>query len=153
MLFAGSHVLQTTLPYKGGPACAIVTDTGANTVEGRQVKDILHPTPIEFVFLEHLKLVFIILILWGIVIMGICFVILGGDSVDSWFYGAFGISKVLTPLLPAVLVIGQSVSAQRLKEIGILCVDLQRITLGGKVEIFAFDKTGILFPHYIRNLD
>jgi magnesium-transporting ATPase (P-type) len=56
-----------------------------------------------------------------------------------------GVAKVLSPLIPAVLVIGQSVAAERLREKGILCVDLQRITLGGKVKIFAFDKTGLLF--------
>lgn len=51
---------------------------------------------------------------------------------------------VLSPLLPAVLVIGQSVASERLRKQGIMCVDLNRITLGGKVKVFAFDKTGTL---------
>lgn len=72
MLFAGSKVFQTSDPVGGGRVCAVVTDTGAETVKGRLVKDILYPTPIIFVFLEHLKMVFALLGLWGIVIMFLC---------------------------------------------------------------------------------
>ena len=56
----------------------------------------------------------------------------------------FTISQVLSPLLPAVLVIGQSVASERLRKKKIICTDLQRVTLGGKVKIFCFDKTGTL---------
>jgi cation-transporting ATPase 13A3/4/5 len=56
----------------------------------------------------------------------------------------FTISQVLSPLLPAVLVIGQSVASERLARKGINCVDLDRITLSGKVKIYCFDKTGTL---------
>lgn len=147
MLFAGSKVAQTNAVGGVGideRVCAVVTDTGADTVKGRLVKDILYPTKIVFVFLEHLKLVFGVLIVWGVILLMASVGMLGGDSVDSWFYGMFTISQVLSPLLPAVLVIGQSVAAERLRTRGILCVDLQRITLGGKVKIFAFDKTGMV---------
>ena len=65
-------------------------------------------------------------------------------TIGSWFYGMFGISQVLSPILPAVLVIGQSVSSERLRSKGIMCVDLNRITLAGKVKVFCFDKTGTL---------
>ena len=65
-------------------------------------------------------------------------------TIGSWFYGMFGISQVLSPLLPAVLVIGQSVSSERLRSKGIMCLDLNRITLAGKVKVFCFDKTGTL---------
>jgi cation-transporting ATPase 13A3/4/5 len=53
----------------------------------------------------------------------------------------FTISQILSPLLPAVLVIGQAIAAERLAKKGIMCVDLQRITLAGKVKVFCFDKT------------
>lgn len=142
MLYAGSKIFQTSQPQGGGRVCAVVTDTGADSIKGKLVKDILYPTPIIFVFLEHLKLVFALLGIWGIAIMFLMMWIIGSDSIDSWFYGAIGVTKVLSPLLPAVLVIGQSVAAERLRKKNILCVDLQRITLGGKVKVFAFDKTG-----------
>jgi cation-transporting ATPase 13A3/4/5 len=56
----------------------------------------------------------------------------------------FTISQILSPLLPAVLVIGQSVASERLAKRGIMCVDLDRITLSGKVKVYCFDKTGTL---------
>jgi P-type E1-E2 ATPase len=77
-----------------------------------------------------------------------CFFFLIGDvgtsGTDAWFYGMFSLSQILSPLLPAVLVIGQSQACNRLLKKGILCVDLKRITIAGKVKVFCFDKTGTL---------
>ncbi|KAJ3227168.1 hypothetical protein HK099_003131 [Clydaea vesicula] len=108
-MYAGCKIYQVQPPAQDEPVCAIVTETGANTL---------------------------------MLLLSILF--LGSESVDSWFYGMFTISQVLSPLLPAVLVIGQSVASERLRKHKILCVDLQRVTLGGKVKIFCFDKTGTL---------
>jgi magnesium-transporting ATPase (P-type) len=101
MLFAGSKIAQVNAVVNSGDGngvgsrvCAVVTDTGADTVKGRLVKDILYPTKIVFVFLEHLKLVFGVLvclvtfnyqILWGVLLLLASVGMLGGDSVDSWF--------------------------------------------------------------------
>ncbi|KAJ3217373.1 hypothetical protein HDU67_008075 [Dinochytrium kinnereticum] len=143
-LFAGCFVLQTQPARRGAPVLAIVTSTGARTSKGRLVKDILYPSAVSFVFTEHLKVVFPSLILWGIIMLGVSIAMIGTQGVDSWFYGMFTISQVLSPLLPAVLVIGQSVASERLAKQGIMCVDLDRITLAGKVKVFCFDKTGTL---------
>jgi cation-transporting ATPase 13A3/4/5 len=42
------------------------------------------------------------------------------------------------------MVIGQSIASERLRKNGIVTVDLNRITLAGKVKLFCFDKTGTL---------
>ncbi|KAJ3197057.1 hypothetical protein HK101_006240 [Irineochytrium annulatum] len=143
-LYAGCFILQTQPTKKNSPVLAIVTSTGAMTTKGRLVKDILYPSSVSFVFTEHLKVVFPMLILWGIVMLALSIGMIGTQGVDSWFYGMFTISQVLSPLLPAVLVIGQSVASERLAKKGIMCVDLDRITLSGKVKVFCFDKTGTL---------
>ncbi|KAJ3321500.1 hypothetical protein HDU76_014084, partial [Blyttiomyces sp. JEL0837] len=143
-LYAGCHVLEAQPSGKGRPVVAIVSSTGATTSKGRLVKDILFPSPISFVFTQHLKIVVPLLILWGVFMLILSVVFLGTQGVDSWFYGMFTISQVLSPLLPAVLVIGQSVASDRLAKSGILCVDLDRITLSGKVKVYCFDKTGTL---------
>ncbi|KAI9317824.1 hypothetical protein DFJ73DRAFT_967558 [Zopfochytrium polystomum] len=143
-LYAGCHVLEAQSSTRGKPVLAIVTATGAQTSKGKLVKDILFPSPVSFVFYEHLKVVFPLLIVWGFVVLGLSVIMLGASSVDSWFYGMMSISQVLSPLLPAVLVIGQSVASERLTKKGILCVDLDRITLSGKVKVYCFDKTGTL---------
>ncbi|KAJ3014733.1 UNVERIFIED_CONTAM: hypothetical protein HDU68_000163, partial [Siphonaria sp. JEL0065] len=143
-LYAGCFVLEAQPISKGKPVLAIVTATGAVTSKGRLVKDILFPTKVSFVFNEHLKVVFPSLILWGMVMLILSVFLLGTTGADAWFYGMFTISQVLSPLLPAVLVIGQSVASERLSKKGILCVDLDRITLSGKVKVYCFDKTGTL---------
>ncbi|KAJ3112290.1 hypothetical protein HDU96_004734 [Phlyctochytrium bullatum] len=143
-LYAGCHVLETQPSKPSAPVIAIVFATGATTSKGRLVRDILYPSSVSFVFQEHLKIVFPMLIVWGIVMLGASIGMIGNQGVDSWFYGMFTISQVLSPLLPAVLVIGQSVASERLAKRGILCVDLDRITLSGKVKVFCFDKTGTL---------
>ncbi|KAJ3350112.1 hypothetical protein HDU83_009893 [Entophlyctis luteolus] len=143
-LFAGCYVLETQPSEKSKPVIAVVTATGAMTSKGRLVKDILFPSKVSFVFHEHLKVVFCLLLGWGIVMLVLSMLFLGTNGTDAWFYGMFSISQVLSPLLPAVLVIGQSVASIRLAKKGILCVDLDRITLSGKVKVFCFDKTGTL---------
>eukprot|EP00842_Homolaphlyctis_polyrhiza_P007118 jgi/Hompol1/996/HPOL_001171-RA len=143
-LYAGCHILETRPDIPHEPVTAIVLATGASTAKGRLVRDILYPMPVSFVFLEHLKIVLPLLIMWGVVMLALSMFMLGTLNSDAWFYGMFTISQVLSPLLPAVLVIGQSISAERLRERGIMCVDLSRITLAGKVSVFCFDKTGTL---------
>ncbi|KAJ3029562.1 UNVERIFIED_CONTAM: hypothetical protein HDU68_011776, partial [Siphonaria sp. JEL0065] len=143
-LYAGCFILEAQASAKGRPVLAVVTATGALTSKGRLVKDILFPMQISFVFNEHLKVVFPILILWGVVMLVLSMYFMGSFGADSWFYGMFTISQVLSPLLPAVLVIGQSVASDRLAKNGILCVDLDRITLSGKIKVYCFDKTGTL---------
>ena len=46
----------------------------------------------------------------------------------------FVISQLISPLLPAALVVGQSVAAGRLRKKNIFCVDLPRILMAGKSE-------------------
>lgn len=140
-LFAGCHVLEAQSAKR---VTALVLATGAESVKGTLVRDILYPVPILFVFIEQLKVVFPILLLWGIIMLFASVAMLGVESIDSWFYGMFTISQVLSPLLPAVLVVGQSISAQRLAMKKISCTDFSRITLAGKVKVFCFDKTGTL---------
>ena len=69
---------------------------------------------------------------------------MGRGDIYSWFFGIFLVSEVINPLLPAALVVGQSVAATRLKKQDIFCIDFQRIIVAGKVKVFCFDKTGTL---------
>jgi cation-transporting ATPase 13A3/4/5 len=144
VLFAGTIVLETQCAVKDDKVFAVVLDTGGSTEKGKLVRDILFPVPFVFVFTEHLKIVVPILILWGVILLFASVWMLDAADLGSWFYGMFSISQVLSPVLPAVLVIGQSVSAERLRGKEIVCVDLNRITLAGKVKVFCFDKTGTL---------
>ena len=144
ILFAGTTILETHQKTEVERVQAIVIATGGSTEKGKLVKDILYPLPYSFIYNEHLKVVIPLLILWGIVMLFVSMVLLEITNVSAWFYGMFSISQVLSPVLPAVLVIGQSVASERLRAKGIICVDFNRITLAGKVKVFCFDKTGTL---------
>jgi cation-transporting ATPase 13A3/4/5 len=121
----------------------MITNIGARTAKGTLIRGMLFPSSYRFTFTEHLKVVFALLILWGIVLLFTGIAILE-SSVESWFFGMSTISQVLSPLLPTVLSIGQAVAGERLRKKKIACWDLNRITIAGKVRFFCFDKTGKL---------
>ena len=50
----------------------------------------------------------------------------------------FAIAQLVSPLLPAALVVGQSVAAGRLRKKHIFCVDLPRILMAGKSKFLFF---------------
>ncbi|KAJ1655293.1 hypothetical protein IWQ61_004935, partial [Dispira simplex] len=148
-LFDGTHILQIIAGSESDNekgthgAAMVVTEIRTSTDKGRLVQKILFPTRYSFIFDEHLKLVVLILLFWG----GICFLLIYwflGNDISTWFYGIFTMSFIISPLLPAMLVVGQSVAASRLRMKQIFCVDLPRIVLAGKVQVFCFDKTGTL---------
>ncbi|KAI9479504.1 hypothetical protein BDB00DRAFT_885412 [Zychaea mexicana] len=138
-LYAGTMVKQAS-----SDSTALVMATRTNTDKGQLVQKILFPQPVSFIFNEQLKLVFAVLLCWALVLLGIGSWWLGGIGMTAWFYGTTCAAQVMNPLLPAILVVGQSVAGGRLKKNGIYSVDLPRILMAGKVRVFCFDKTGTL---------
>ncbi|KAF1777064.1 P-type ATPase, cytoplasmic domain N [Phytophthora cactorum] len=110
---------------------------------------ILYPAPIRFKYDEHLKAVFSVLFLIGIIAayFAMKFLIENAGLSNTLFafvYGMFMFSAVLNPLLPVVMTIGQVNAAKRLQKQDVFCLNPQRITLCGKVRVFCFDKTGTI---------
>ncbi|KAI8089682.1 uncharacterized protein BX664DRAFT_333638 [Halteromyces radiatus] len=138
-LYAG-----TTIKQASSSSIGLVLETRTNTEKGQLVKKILYPQPVSFIFHEQLKLVFCILLCWAVVLLGIGSWWLGGRGMTALFYGLTCAAQVMNPLLPAILVVGQSIASGRLRQKGIFCVDLPRILMAGKVQVFCFDKTGTL---------
>ncbi|KAI0244014.1 hypothetical protein L0F63_003763, partial [Massospora cicadina] len=138
-LISGTTVLQSI------EGVALCTATGINTDKGTLIRRILFPSTYSFVFTDQLQVVILILLGWGAVCFLLSMYFMGRGDVNSWFYGMFVISQILSPLLPSALVISQSVAARRLQGgSGIACLDLPRIMVAGKVKTFCFDKTGTL---------
>lgn len=128
---------------------AIVQSTGAHTVRGQLIQSILYPSPVRFKYDEHLKACIIFLLVYGIVAACIAMHLLIENAglsnhLRAFVYGIFMISAVLSPLIPVVFTVGQANAAKRLQRRGVFCLDPQRIALGGKVRVFAFDKTGTI---------
>jgi cation-transporting ATPase 13A3/4/5 len=148
-LFAGTIVSQATPAISSGDdndgrVFALVLRTGIATEKGMLIHKILFPSPVSFIFNEHLKLAICILLLWGGIAFALSLYLMGRGNITSWYYGVFIMSEIFSPLLPAAFTINQSVCAARLRGKKILCIDLPRINLSGKVRIFCFDKTGTL---------
>ncbi|KAI9216889.1 hypothetical protein BC828DRAFT_409004 [Blastocladiella britannica] len=140
ILLAGTGVLQADEGAYG-----LVLKTNVATSRGVLIQKMLHPTPIRFVFDEQLKVVLSVMLIWGVICFSLVMYFMGPAQISSWFYSLFIISEVISPLLPAVLVAGQSVAADRLvRKHQVYCIDLPRITMAGKIQVFAFDKTGTL---------
>ncbi|KAI0224603.1 hypothetical protein L0F63_006748, partial [Massospora cicadina] len=138
-LYAGTAVRQAS-----EDAVALAHRTAIASDKGQLVVNILFPNPVSFIFDEQLKVVVVILGLWGVALFGLSLWLQRKGGTVAWFYGMFCLSQILSPLLPAALVVGQSVAASHLRRRGIFCVDLPRIMVAGKVRIFCFDKTGTL---------
>ncbi|KAJ9077626.1 hypothetical protein DSO57_1015054 [Entomophthora muscae] len=138
-LFAGTSFRQAS-----ENALALAHKTAISTDKGQLVVNILFPHPVSFIFDEQLKVVIMILGVWGIVLFSLSLWLQKTGGTAAWFYGMFCLSQILSPLLPAALVVGQSVAAAHLRKLNIFCVDLPRIMVAGKVQIFCFDKTGTL---------
>ncbi|KAJ2681089.1 hypothetical protein GGI25_000044 [Coemansia spiralis] len=147
-LFAGTGVSQaqpmTTSDGSSSEPVGLCIHTGTQTDKGQLVQQILFPQPISFIFNEQLRLVFGILITYAVIVFVLAMVFYQTKPSASWFYAMFSCSQLISPLLPAALVMGQSVAAGRLKKKQIYCVDLPRIIMAGKVQMFCFDKTGTL---------
>ncbi|KAL7750349.1 hypothetical protein RI367_004122 [Sorochytrium milnesiophthora] len=140
ILLAGTTVVQADAQAYG-----LIMKTSTGTSRGALIRKILHPVPVKFIFNEQLKVVLAAMLTWGVICFCLVIYEMGNGGIGSWFYALFIISETVSPLLPAVLVAGQSVSAGRLvREHKIFCLDLTRITMSGKTQIFAFDKTGTL---------
>ncbi|CEG71670.1 hypothetical protein RMATCC62417_07368 [Rhizopus microsporus] len=142
-IYAGTTISQAQRTEPDKPVMALVTGTGTATDKGELVKKILFPTRVSFIFDEQIKVVFLILLCCGLVCLGLA-IWLYTKGTSAWFYAMFAICQLVSPLLPAALVVGQSVAAGRLRKKQIFCVDLPRILMAGKVQIFCFDKTGTL---------
>ncbi|PVU99625.1 hypothetical protein BB559_000550 [Furculomyces boomerangus] len=147
-LFAGTNVTQTMVisgdEEEFNQPVALCISTGTQTDRGKLVQKILFPVPVSFIFNEQLRIVFVFLALYAIFAFGLGLWFLRASTTSAWYYGMFSVSQLINPLLPAALVVGQSVAASRLKKKHINCIDLSRIMMAGKVQVFCFDKTGTL---------
>jgi cation-transporting ATPase 13A3/4/5 len=130
-IFAGTIISQAQRTEHDTPVTALVIRTGTATDKGELVKKILFPTRVSFIFDEQIKIVILILLCCGLICLGLA-IWLYASGTSAWFYAMFCICQLVSPLLPAALVVGQSVAAGRLRKKQIYCVDLPRILMAGK---------------------
>ncbi|BBN19120.1 hypothetical protein MPTK1_8g08050 [Marchantia polymorpha subsp. ruderalis] len=147
-LFSGATVLQAgTCP--SDEIIGVVSATGMGTSKGALLSTILYPERMIFKYDEELPIVFLCLLCYSVV----CFVISllfqnhnGQQSiwVTKFAYCSALFSQTVSPLLPVALEVGQLHSVERLKKLGVHCLNPKRIAIAGKIRVFCFDKTGTL---------
>eukprot|EP00644_Phytophthora_capsici_P009380 jgi/Phyca11/563883/estExt2_Genewise1.C_PHYCAscaffold_130310 len=145
-LFAGTRVLSSG---RNEEILAVVQTTGAHTTKGQLIQSILFPIPMRFKYNEHLKVLIALLFVYTFIVCVIStyFVMenhLISNRYATFFTSIFMLSAVVSPLLPVVITVGQVNASQRLEKLGVFSLNVERITLAGKVRIFCFDKTGTL---------
>lgn len=149
-LFAGTRLLQAgSVADTQEPVVGLVLTTGISTSKGALVSDILYPSKVQFKYDLEMPVVWTILLLYALVVLviAIWFQLRAGvhiSSIGMFLYGVFTVGQVINPLVPLSLVVGPSMSSQRLRGRDIWCIDSSRVAISGKVRVFCFDKTGTL---------
>ncbi len=59
------------------------------------------------------------------------------------------VTTTVPPALPACIGIGISYALSRLKDLGIMCINRDRVNMAGKVDLVVFDKTGTLTEDHL----
>ena len=140
VILQGANKDQPDTPSSLG----VVIATGCNTLKGSDVSEILFCPPPLFKFDVQVKIVVLILLIYGIIMFSITLKFLDSDPTYAWFYAMYVIATALPPLLPSVFVVSVAIAAGRLKERGVICSDPNRLLVAGKVRVCCFDKTGTL---------
>ncbi|DBA01044.1 TPA: hypothetical protein N0F65_002654 [Lagenidium giganteum] len=149
-LLAGTKTLSTTGNVHEEEVLAVVQATGAHTVRGKLLQSILYPLPLQFKFYQHMKVLVVLLLLYGIISSYFAVQLLASNDglknkLAAVAYGVFILSAVLSPLIPIVMTINQVTVTKRLRrKHGIMSLNPERIILPGKVRVFCFDKTGTI---------
>ncbi|KAJ2077830.1 hypothetical protein H4R24_004885 [Coemansia sp. RSA 988] len=143
-ILAGTRIQQKADGADGGLATHIlVLRTRTQTDKGQLVQRMAFSEGTGAVFAGQQRVAMAFLLAYGGIGFALSVWLMGHDT-TAWCYGVFVVSQVCSPLLPAALVVGQSVAAARLRGQRLFSVDLPRILLAAKVRVFCFDKTGTL---------
>lgn len=143
-LFAGTTILEND-EARTVETLAVVVNSGANTSKAEQFRGIAYRDQPLFKFDVQVKIVLLILSIWGLVTFLLTVSFLAADPTSAWYYGMYVVATALPPLLPTVFVVSVSISSSRLAaERKVICSDPSRLLMAGKVRVACFDKTGTL---------
>ena len=160
-LFAGTKIVQKR-PQNKKPVIALVYSTGFNTVKGNLIRSILYPLEIESKFeKESTKFIIFMAIVCLIGYISVLpFKIIAArkekESVRDDAYreiaiqGLDLITTAVPPSLPCCLGIGIGIAQRRYKKKGIMCINRNKITSCGRIDVCVFDKTGTLTEDHLN---
>ena len=151
-LFSGTKIVQKRSENKK-PNIALVYSIGFNTVKGNLIRSVLYPLVPDSKFAkESAKFIFfmsIVCVIGYIAILPIR--IIRGDFARDIIEKFLDlITTAVPPSLPCCLGVGIGIAQRRIKGKGIMCINRNKITSAGKVNICVFDKTGTLTEDHLN---
>ena len=161
-LFAGTKIVQKRAENKK-PIIALVYSTGFNSVKGNLIRSILYPLEGDKKFEKEsskfMLLMAIICVLGYVAVLPfrLNYVSTLEDEKDRYYEfkeivlkGLDLITTAVPPTLPCCLGIGIGIAQRRIKKKGIMCINRNKITSAGKINICVFDKTGTLTEDHLN---
>jgi cation-transporting ATPase 13A3/4/5 len=154
-LYAGTKIVQKR-PENKKPVIALVFSTGFNTVKGNLIRSILYPVEIESKFAqESTKFMGFMAIVCVLGFLGVLPVKLHRaesfkDYKEIINQGLDLITTAVPPSLPCCLGVGIGIAQRRFKKKGIMCINRDKITSAGKIDVCVFDKTGTLTEDHLN---
>jgi len=147
LLFTGTIVMQSSGDgIDANRGVGVVFNTGPRTMKGSMIRTVLFPEPIKFKFTDQLPYAYLFMFIY---VCGLFTVIQvfsdSGSGIFSIFIGFTILVQSLNPLLPVTITLGQTMGSERLKkEMGVSCLNPERLPIAGKVHIMVMDKTGTI---------
>ena len=154
-LYAGTKIVQKR-PENKKPVIALVFSTGFNTVKGNLIRSILYPVEMDSKFAqESVKFMIFMAIVCVLGFIGVLPVKLMraetfADYKEICTQGLDLITTAVPPSLPCCLGVGIGIAQRRFKKKGIMCINRDKITSAGKIDICVFDKTGTLTEDHLN---
>lgn len=146
ILYAGTRLMRV----RGGNsrrALAMVIRTGFDTFKGFLIRQIIFPPPLKFKFYEDsIKYIcFLACLSFGGLLYTLYCSIKAKDTAIEIFLSCCDlVTVVVPPALPAILVVGTSITIRRLKRQLITTTFPAKLNICGRLDVFCFDKTGTL---------
>ena len=161
-LFAGTKIVQKRSENKK-PVIALVYSTGFNTVKGNLIRSILYPVEADSKFAnESVKFMIFMAIVCLIGFLSVLPVKImrALDEEDPeerhaaikeiFLQGLDLITTAVPPSLPCCLGVGIGIAQRRFKKKGIMCINRDKITSAGRIDVCVFDKTGTLTEDHLN---
>ena len=161
-LFAGTKIVQKRMENRQ-PVIALCYSTGFNSIKGNLIRSILYPVEGESKFeKESIKFIAFMGILCVVGFLGVLpFKIKKIVQIDApderkdeilevIKQGFDLITTAIPPSLPCCLGIGIGIAQRRIKKKDIICLNRNKITSAGKINICVFDKTGTLTEDHLN---
>ena len=160
-LFAGTKIVQKRMANKQ-PVIALCYSTGFNSIKGNLIRSILYPVEGESKFeKESIKFIAFMGILCVVGFLGVLPFKIDKirksapderkeEILEVIKQGFDLITTAIPPSLPCCLGIGIGIAQRRIKKKDIICLNRNKITSAGKINICVFDKTGTLTEDHLN---